>query len=132
MLQGSINILTQIDQQRLCAFERNILRKIYVPVQEKSEWRIRYNRKMYWLYRSLGIIRTIRADGCDGQVAYKERATMKYSEESLIQNWQAAGEWKDDAMKYLRELVTPRWSMVARHRHSWKRVLRNVEDRFGP
>ena len=40
------------DQKKLGIFERKILRKIYGPVNEKGEWRIRYNKELYELYKS--------------------------------------------------------------------------------
>jgi hypothetical protein len=35
--------LTKSDENLLRIFERKILRKVYVPVQEGDTWRIRYN-----------------------------------------------------------------------------------------
>jgi hypothetical protein len=31
-------------------FERKILRRIYGPVQDNGQWRIRYNKELYELY----------------------------------------------------------------------------------
>jgi hypothetical protein len=42
--------LIQSDILRLSTFERKTLRKIYGPVQEKGEWRMRYNTEWYQLY----------------------------------------------------------------------------------
>jgi hypothetical protein len=32
------------------AFERKILRRIYGPVQDNVQWRLRYNKELYELY----------------------------------------------------------------------------------
>jgi hypothetical protein len=41
--------------------ERKILRTIFDPIQEKGEWRLRYNQKLYQLYRSSDIVSTIKS-----------------------------------------------------------------------
>ena len=45
---------------KLGIFERKILRKIYGPVNENGEWRIRNNKELYELYKSSDIITDIK------------------------------------------------------------------------
>jgi hypothetical protein len=42
--------LTKADELELSIFERKVLRKIYGPVCDRGEWRIRYNHELYQLY----------------------------------------------------------------------------------
>jgi hypothetical protein len=48
------------DISRLSAFERKILRKIYDPIKEGGECRIRYNKELHQLYKSPDIIISIK------------------------------------------------------------------------
>jgi hypothetical protein len=52
--------LTQIDISRLSAFQRKILRKIYGPIKERGECRIRYTKELYQLCRSPDITTPIK------------------------------------------------------------------------
>ena len=52
---------TQNDEEVLNLFERKILRKIYGPIQDKGEWRIRYNHELEALQRKESIVRFIKA-----------------------------------------------------------------------
>lgn len=45
--------LTQGTAEKLDSFERRILRRIYGPMYDKREWRIRYNDEIYQLYKEL-------------------------------------------------------------------------------
>jgi hypothetical protein len=52
--------LTKTDQVALGTFERKILRKIYGSIQERGEWRIRYNHELYQLCKSPSIVKIIK------------------------------------------------------------------------
>jgi hypothetical protein len=54
-------MLTQSDIAHLNTFERKILKKISGPIQEKGEWRPRYNEELYQLYTSSDIVSTIKS-----------------------------------------------------------------------
>jgi len=45
------------DEYRLSIFERKILRRIYGPVIDKGEWRIRTNQELYQLYDEKDIVK---------------------------------------------------------------------------
>jgi hypothetical protein len=51
----------QSDMAHLNSFERKILRNIFGLIQEKGEWRPRYNQELYQLYRSSDILSTIKS-----------------------------------------------------------------------
>jgi hypothetical protein len=44
----------------MSAFESKILRKTYGPTEERGEYRIRYNKELYQLYRLPDVIISIR------------------------------------------------------------------------
>ena len=46
---------SQVDMPYLNLYQRNILRKIFKSVHEKGEWRVRYNERLFQLYKSLNI-----------------------------------------------------------------------------
>jgi DNA-binding MarR family transcriptional regulator len=41
-------------------FDRKILRRIYGPVQDKDQWRSRYNKELYDLFKKTKLSLTIR------------------------------------------------------------------------
>jgi hypothetical protein len=41
-------------------YERKILRRIYGPVQDNGQWRIRYNKELYELYGELDLVTCIK------------------------------------------------------------------------
>jgi hypothetical protein len=43
----------------LSTFERKILRRIYGPVQDNGQWRIRYNKELYELYCETDLVTCI-------------------------------------------------------------------------
>ncbi|PSN43613.1 hypothetical protein C0J52_16377 [Blattella germanica] len=53
-------VLTKHDKSRLAVFERKILRKVYGPIKENGEWRLRCNREIYELYNSPDIVTDIK------------------------------------------------------------------------
>ena len=53
-------VITQFDKYKLSAFRRKTLRKIHGPVKERGQWKIRYNKELYQLYRSPDIITLIK------------------------------------------------------------------------
>jgi len=52
--------LSQRAETMVNAFERKMLRRIYGPVQENEQWRIRYNHQIYQLFAEANLATTIR------------------------------------------------------------------------
>ncbi|KAJ4436862.1 hypothetical protein ANN_16994 [Periplaneta americana] len=52
--------LSKKKEAKLGIFERKILRRIFGPMQENMQWRIRYNNELYKLYRSFDIVTFIK------------------------------------------------------------------------
>jgi hypothetical protein len=47
-------------EQMLLTFEREILRKIYVSMQDIGRWRPRWNSGIYYFYKYLNIVKEIK------------------------------------------------------------------------
>jgi hypothetical protein len=60
-MAGKHGLLTSSDENALRIFERKILRKIYGPVLENGEFRIRYNEELNGLIKGDDIVRFIKA-----------------------------------------------------------------------
>ena len=52
--------MTEADIQRLHVFERNILRKIFGPVNDGIRWRVKTNNELYDMYKFPNIVNSIR------------------------------------------------------------------------
>ena len=48
--------LTQAEENKLAIFERKVLRRIFGPVQESGNWRIRFNHELKTLYLEPDIV----------------------------------------------------------------------------
>jgi hypothetical protein len=52
--------LSRTNKRALDVFERKILRRSYGPVQDKGQWRSRYNRELHDLFKEPMLSITIR------------------------------------------------------------------------
>jgi hypothetical protein len=52
--------LSQSDEQKLDVPERNVLRRIYGPIQERYIWRGRYNSELYTVYKEPRLTTAVR------------------------------------------------------------------------
>jgi hypothetical protein len=52
--------LSRTNEIALDVFERKILRRIYGPIQDKGQWRSRYNKELYDLFKEPKLSITIR------------------------------------------------------------------------
>jgi hypothetical protein len=52
--------MTNKAEEMLDTFERKILRQIFSPTQDDKGWRIRYNAKMYDLYKDMKVTEFIK------------------------------------------------------------------------
>mgnify|MGYP003623231221 CR=1 FL=1 len=126
-------VLTEHDKSRLAVFERKILRKVYGPVKENGEWRLRYNREIYELYNSPDIVTDIKI----GRLRWAGHIQrMKTSEmvrkimETKPEGRRKAGRpnlrWMDGILQDVKSLRLKNWWMVARDREAWRRTLREA------
>jgi hypothetical protein len=54
-------VLTKKDELQLVVFEREVLRKIFVPIRDTDQWRRRYNEELYQLYVEPDTVKWIRS-----------------------------------------------------------------------
>jgi hypothetical protein len=54
-------VLTKKGELQLAVFEREVLRKIFSPIQDTDQWRRRYNVELYQLYAEPDIVKWIRS-----------------------------------------------------------------------
>jgi hypothetical protein len=59
-MERSVGTLSGTKERVLDVFERKILRRIYGPVQDKGQWRSRYNKELYDLFKEPRLSITIR------------------------------------------------------------------------
>jgi hypothetical protein len=52
--------LSKNSENALNAFERKILRRIFGPVQDNGQWRIRYNKELFELYGEPDLVTCIK------------------------------------------------------------------------
>jgi hypothetical protein len=111
--------LTQRDEARSCTFEKKILCKIYGPVQDKGDWGMRYNQKLYQLYRSPDIIRAIKVARLRwaGHIQRMDRSEMsKRTMDCKLEGRRAVGRpklrWIDGVVEDLRKLGMKSWWTV--------------------
>jgi hypothetical protein len=52
--------LLQNAENKLGAFERKILRRIYGPNNENGQWRCRHNTEIYELYKDIDIVNDVK------------------------------------------------------------------------
>jgi hypothetical protein len=72
--------LTKTDEVTLGSFERKILRKIYGPIEERGEWRIRYSHELYQLYKLRSIVKVVKFARLQWAGHLKGRRTQKFLE----------------------------------------------------
>ena len=74
---------------RLASFDRKIFRKIYGIIRKDEEWRIRYNRDLYELYRLPDIMISIRVARLrwPGQVQRMNEKEEDLGKDGLMEYW---------------------------------------------
>jgi hypothetical protein len=53
-------VLPQKSENALRVFKRKILRRIFGPVNDNGQWRIRYNHEVYELYKEPDLVTCIK------------------------------------------------------------------------
>ena len=122
--------ITANDERLLGGWERKILRKIFGPVCENGDWRIRTNREVYQLYQDVDIVTLIKTSRLRwaGHVIRMddERACKKIFEgkpEGRRRRGRPRKRWQDDVEEDLKRLGVRGWRRKARDRAEWKEVV---------
>ena len=123
------------------SFKTKLVRKIYGPICDRGEWRIKYNSELYRLYtvNLLKWLHLLKFQDYNGQGMCKEWQNMRYPrklweinlKEKGVQDDQGYNRWMGGFLEDLRKLRIQGWWLVARDREAWKRVLREAEAQIG-
>jgi hypothetical protein len=130
--------LTKADELALSTFEKKVLQKIYCPVYERGERRIRYNHELYQLYKTPNITRVIKVTRLRwaGRLQRMSDSEMhRRIMESKPEGRRSVGRprlrWKAGVEDDLRKLNVKNWWTVAKDRESQKKILREAEAHKG-
>jgi hypothetical protein len=103
--------LTAKDENNLSIFERQILRKIFGPVNIDNTWRIRNNMEIDKLIEGAGIVRFIKAQRIKW-LGHLKRMDKTRPARRLL-DWKSMGtrpvgrprqRWQKDVMEYIKKL----------------------------
>jgi hypothetical protein len=110
-------------KQKLLTFERKILRKIYGPVKDRDNWRIRTNSELDTLTGGVNIVRYIKAQRLRwfGHIQRMEDDRMV----KILTNWKPFGKrpagrpknrWIEGILKDMEVLKMKYWKELTRNR----------------
>jgi hypothetical protein len=125
--------LSRTNERVLDVFERKILRRIYGPVRDKDQWRSRYNKELYDLFKEpklsitiriarlrwAGHVRTMDEDALPRRIMYV----------TPIGQWKTErpkARWREEVGKDARMLGIRSWWSTAMNREEWRRLLREA------
>ncbi|XP_067130443.1 uncharacterized protein [Centruroides vittatus] len=122
--------LTSKQEEQLRLFERKILRRIYGPVQERGEWRIRSNKELEDLYENSDIVTEIKR-GRFRWIGHLERmdpernVSQVYRERPEGKSWRGRPQerWDEDVEDDLRRMGVSCWRRKAQNRGEWVKIL---------
>jgi hypothetical protein len=130
--------LTAKDEKNLRIFERQILRKIFSPVNIDNIWRIRNNIKIDKLIEGADIVRNIKAQRfkwlCHIQRTEQARPTRK------LLDWKPMGtrpvgrpreRWQEDVMEDLKKLKVKNWKEIAKDKRTWRDLAEKAKTHKG-
>jgi hypothetical protein len=130
--------LTAKDENTLCIFERQILRKIFGPVDTDNIWRIRNNMEIGKLTEGADIVRFIKVQRIKwlGHIQRMDRARPTRK----LLDWKPTGtrpvgrprqRWQEDIMKDLKKLKVKIWKETAKDRRTWRDLVEKAKTHKG-
>ena len=125
--------MLKVDQKRIAAWERKILRRIYGPKLENGVWRSRYNEELYELYGKPSILGEIKSSRLKwlGHVERREKSSLLHK----IYKGKPGGRrctgrprktWLSDVEEDIRDLGIRTWRRRAQDRNEWALLARTV------
>jgi len=130
--------LTATDENNLHIFERQILRKIFGPVNIDSVWRTRNNTEIDKLIDGADIVRFIKTQRIKwlGQIQRMDEARPN---RKLI-DWKPIGNipagrprqrWQHDVMEDLKKMKVKSWKEIAKERRTWRDLAERAKTHKG-
>jgi hypothetical protein len=119
--------LTAKDENNLRISERQILRKIFGPINIDNIWRIRSNMEIDKLIKGADIVRFINAQRIKW-LGHIQRMDQARSTRKLL-DWKPMGttptgrprqRWQEDVMEDLKKLKVTNWKETAKDRGTWR------------
>jgi hypothetical protein len=131
--------LSKNSENALSAFERKILRRIYGPVQDNSQWRFRYNKELYELHGEPDLVTCIKLKRLQwaGHVQRMEgtripKKVFKGKSEGGRSVGKPRKRWEDvvqqDATRFM---LCRNWKLAANERTLWRQKTEEAKARFG-
>jgi hypothetical protein len=129
---------TENELQKLLIFERKILRKIYGPVKDQENWRIRTDSELDTLTGGVNIVHYIKAQRLRwfGHIKRMEDDRMV----KKLTNWKQFGKrpaerpknrWIDGILKDMEVLKVKNWKELTRNRKQWNNVVEKAKTHPG-
>jgi hypothetical protein len=130
--------LTAKDENNLRIFERQILMKIFGPVNIDNIWRIRSNMEIDKLIQGADIVRLIKAQRIRwlGHILRMDQARPT----GKLLDWKPVGtrpigrprqRWQEDVMEGLKKLKVKNWKETAKDRRTWRDLTEKVKTHKG-
>ena len=129
--------LTAKYENNLRIFERQILRKIFGPVNINNVWRIRNNMEINNLIEGADIVRFIKAQRIKW-LRHIQRMDQARPTRKLL-DWKPMGtrsigksrRWQEDVIEDLKELKVKNWKEAAKDRRTWSDLAEKVKTHKG-
>jgi hypothetical protein len=129
--------LTAKDENNVRIFERQILRKIFGPVNIDNVWRIRNNMEIDNLMDGADIVRFIKAQRIKW-LRHIQRMDQVRPTRKLL-DWKPMGtrpvgrprQRRQDVMKDLKKLKVKNWKEAAKDRRIWRDLAEKVKTHKG-
>jgi hypothetical protein len=113
------------DENNLCIFKRQILRKTFGPINIDDIWRIRSNMEIDKLIKGSDIVRFIKAQRIKwlGHIQRMDQARPTWK----LLDWKPMGtrpigrprqRWQEDVMEDLKKLRVKNWKEIAKDRRT--------------
>ena len=122
-------MLTAKDENNLRIFERQILRKIFGPVNIDIVWRIRNNMEIDNLTEGADIVRFIKAQRIKRLGHIQRMDQARPTRELRVLVWKPMGtrpvgrprqRWQEDVMEDLKKVKVKNWKEGAKERRTWR------------
>jgi hypothetical protein len=118
----------------LCTFERKILKIVHGPIQDKEQWRPRWNGEVYNLYKDLNILDDIknRRLGWAGHFVMEDEKIPKQTLNVKFNNtkpWGKSTRWKDVMRRHITDSRNTRVEETSRRQ---RRIEVSSEGGQGP